>query len=174
MRQQAGGTEPAVRLVVLESGSRFARLAPPDDGDEGDLVVVSASATTSPMGLARQVIERLHRLHRSSRRVASLVIAVGPERGDSLLTSRLLVARAAIRSGLLAGGGRLVFDAAACGGLDTQYELVSLAGVLTAELGGEDVCITVRLGASARDAFLPLAKISGREDHPVAALSSPA
>ena len=80
----------------------------------------------------------------------------------------------AIRGGLLARGGRLVFDAGACGRLDTQYELVSLAGVLTAELGREDVCITVRLGASARETSLPLAKGSRLEDHPVAAVSSPA
>ena len=136
-------------FVVAESGARWPIWLTEMQRVVFDVVVVAADRDSTPAELALRVMHRLQSLESDDIRVEFAALLAGTSAAnDEVFEARCLVARAVLRHMAAAGTGKLAFSAPSNLTDSARHELMALVGILTDQLVGTQMSISIRFGDS--------------------------
>lgn len=144
----------SARLLAADSASRPTRLILVEDSAKWPLV--SSTRPTETMVIAQsgdpydaflaRALRKLSSLTSSGRPVRSVFFAIGNRIEDDAARGRHAIAHAVAAHIDGSGGGELVFVSQPTSGAEARTSLVALADGLLAELGSNDVSISIQFG----------------------------
>jgi hypothetical protein len=142
--QQDPSARPT-RLILVEDSARWPLVA---STRPTETMVIAQSGDTYEAFGAR-AMRKLASLAATKRPVRSAFLAVGERSAGDAAHGRAAIARAVAAHMNQSGGGELIFVSQPESGVEVRRTLVSLADGLLAELGPNDISISIQFGPEA-------------------------